>query len=591
MSIELNFPFTTPSNYVYDSDKVEITGSKAKLKEYDPSGEWTEDFVDDTDFTYDNMKAEFTGGKCQQKDTSPEGCVFQATFQTDEDADFGVGNLNGGLIGGASWDAGGYMDLTGRSGKQLTFNGDNFEDLAGSGARGCIRFKVNLQSTSPINQILELSGGGGNANAIIVSLIGTTATVVLYDSSNTAHTFYGYGIPTSGWHVWEINFDFDGTSRLFVDGVSEGSLNTSSWTRTNNVGTFYWGGRGSSQDFYIDDIVLFDDVVHTSSHADELPYSYNITKYLETSVTCPQFDYAGIEDLQSFDSFSITENGSPKFIVNDKYWDGGAWASSDGTYAQASSKSDVNTNIGTLTTSNTMIVKVVFPASNTNSDVDDLQIDYTGQTYYTDNPTIVLNATFRNEALDGFTETSTKPANTEVKYILKKGTSWYYWTGSAWIESDLTYAKSNTETEVIANIATLVVNKKTVKLGMFLHSEAYDETPELDIVSITFNFTGAIPDEIETCIVWGYTYDLLGYVSQDLVYVELVNNIVRYKQNIIIRKERHKTTIPDDNGYFDFTLVENENMYGKQQYVIMVGDRIFYISVPNQDAINIVELL
>lgn len=59
----LSFPFTNPANYTYDSNKIDISGGKAKLALQQDDIDFTEDFVDDTDFTYDSNKSEFSGGQ------------------------------------------------------------------------------------------------------------------------------------------------------------------------------------------------------------------------------------------------------------------------------------------------------------------------------------------------------------------------------------------------------------------------------------------------------------------------------------------------------------------------------------------------
>lgn len=590
MSIEINFPFTTPTNYVYDGDKVEISGGKAKLKEYTPAGQFTEDFADDTDFTYDSDKAEFSGDKLQQKNLTPADATLYASMLTDEDSNWCDGSDNNSLSGTAVWDAG-WIDLTGKSGQlSVPGAGGNFN----CGTVGCIRFKFKLNSVTASQSILE-TVGGGNANSIFITFSPNRLNIDIRDSNGSSHWMYSSGITfvQGQEYQFELNFDFDASGRLFIDGIQRGGIGLSSYTRNNITKTFlfspYQGGN-----YHIKEIVFFSDVQHTSEHAGELPFSYPSYRYLETSITCPTLTYAGIENLQSFDSFSITENGAPKYILNDMYWTGSAWSASDGTYAQASSESDINTNIGTLTAANTLVVKVVFPALNTISDVDDLAINYTGQTYYTDNPTVEFNSSFRHENIDGFTETSTTPTNTNIKYILKKGSSWYYWNGSAWAVSDGTYAQANTAAEIETNKASFTDTGVVTYVKAFLNTTDVDATPELDNVQVLYDFSGVTTDEIDKCIVWGYNKDAEGNADTTAFKVYLNTDVVQYKDDLTLRKTEITVT-PDSTGYWEAEIAETVNMTGRDdetvKYVFdFTRGNVFEKSVPNQESINYYDL-
>ena len=136
MSYTTNFPFDTPANYTYDSNKIEVTGSVAKLKNQTGDVDFTEDFADDTGFTYDAAKAEFTGGLVRQKSlaiienylqefTSDSGFTYDsakaefasglarqktqrpanatcgATYTNDINLNWGDGTLTGTAFGGA----------------------------------------------------------------------------------------------------------------------------------------------------------------------------------------------------------------------------------------------------------------------------------------------------------------------------------------------------------------------------------------------------------------------------------------------------------------------------------------------------------
>lgn len=113
--------------------------------------------------------------------------------------------------------------------------------------------------------------------------------------------------------------------------------------------------------------------------------------------------------------------------------------------------------------------------------------------YPTDNPTIecddeliaVINS------WDGFIETTTKPAGTEVSYVLSddSGVTWKYWNGVAWALSDESYAQSNTAAIIHAQIGSFPVVQNKLMVMAFLHEDTGDNTPLLDNIQIQYTLT------------------------------------------------------------------------------------------------------
>ena len=589
MSVQINYPFDNSSNYIYDTTKVDISGGSAQLKLNNNTGQtFTQGFSSDTGFVYDATFAEFTGGLVRQKDTRPADATLYASFVVDEDSSWADGSTNNTLVGGATWDSG-RIDLTGNSGKRLNMPGGsgNF-DIVGSA--GCIRFtyRPDYGILIGVRQIFEYDAATGNNNAIIMYQNGSSVIVDLRDSAGAQHLLIAnVGNFTQGQdYVFELNFDFDSTSRFFVDGVQKGSLNTSSWTRVAEGGTFKWGGATGAGDFWLDDVILFSSVQHTTDHSGELPYTYYDYVYMTSKVELPSFTYAGVGAIQAFTNIASTESGNPKYVINDLYYSGG-WTTSDGSYAQASSITDVLNNIATLPVSDTVNIDIVFPNDNsTQSNVSNLILTYTGQTYPTDNPTILFSSSFRNEGLIEFEETSTKTGNDEIKYVLKKNGSYYYWNGSSWTISDETYAQASTATEINTNASTFTTTHITTYVKAFLHSDTGLTTPTLENVLISYDFSAEQIDTIETCIVWGYNYDVDGTISTTTFTVALTESEVKYKTASMVRREL-KTVTPDSSGYWEAELIETTNMEGTPKYVFNFSDnKIEYRSVPNQSSIN-----
>jgi hypothetical protein len=593
MSISLSFPFTDSSNYTFGSS-VQVTGGSASLKLIDNTGQtFNQPFDSDSGFTYDSALAEFTGGLVRQKDTRPTNATLYAGFPTDEDSSWADGSTNNSLSGGATWDAG-TIDLTGRSGKKMTMPGSiNFSTVS---TAGCIRIKYIPDYTgtpAAIIQILEYATSG-NRNAIFINhAVGGTFTIDLRDDAGAAHWLTTSSVSvTSGTPViLELDFDFDGTSRFFVDGISKGTLNTSSWTRAARSGTFHWGGQSGFGDHYMDDVILFSAVQHTSNHSGELPYTYYNNIYVGSKVELPQFSYSGVGAIQAFTSFATTDTNSPRYVMNDKYYSGG-WVASDGSFAQASSEADVLANIATLPASDTLDIDIVFDDSNTlQMSVADLTTTYTGQIYSTANPTVECNADFRNEGMDSFTTTETAAGSDAVKYVLKKGTSWYYHNGSAWTTTDgTTYAESNTAAEIEAAKATFTTSAVVSKVKAFLHSADGSTSPEIDTITIQYDYSGSNPDDVDTCICWAYNKKGDGTIDTTPITATLTVPIAQYKTNTTITDETLRATPNSSTGYWELELVENANMDTGVKYEFEIGDKKYIRTVPDETTKNFWDL-
>jgi hypothetical protein len=196
---------------------------------------------------------------------------------------------------------------------------------------------------------------------------------------------------------------------------------------------------------------------------------------------------------------------------------------------------------------------------------------YSAEKYSTTNPTIEGNSSWVNEGLDGFTETATKTGTDQVKYILKKGTSWYWWNGTSWVVSAGTYAQSNTATEIETNKASFVIEPESSKFKAFLHSDG-TTTPQLDTLVIQYNYAGEGTDSIHKTIVWGYreagdTTPIVFTPSSDNVLYKLHTRLSKKNMTYVVSSFR-------TNGYWEVEIIDTENMEGTQYYNVDLGNGI-----------------
>lgn len=394
-SFTQTYDFDTASDYTYDPTQIEFPVGEACSVLQGEAGTFTQDFTSDTGFTYDSSLTEFTGGKVQQIDQRDADAVLGASYTSSKDANWADGSTTSTDVGSPVITSN-KLDCTGNNSTGVYY------DVTGYDA-GTIKFKYTPNYTgNPPNNVdvvgLEQASGNNNRVGLTHSPSGDNWRFWANNSSGgaeaTATQVGANGVGLVSGTEYEIEFSWDagtGDVYVFMDGTLYGSINIGSWTRIEGSIRLYIGSNPfySKCDASFADVIYYDAVQHTTSYTPGYTVPENI--YLTDLITLPSFTYTGVGSILSFTSFTTTEAGTPRYIINDEYWDGGAWSSSDGSYAQASTASDISTNLGTANVADTIVFKLRFDDSNIISDVDQLNLGYTGETYPTDNPTITAN--------------------------------------------------------------------------------------------------------------------------------------------------------------------------------------------------------
>lgn len=593
MSLLNTYNFTTPSDYTYDADKIEVVDGKAQLKLSEVNNDYIETFDSDTGFTYDSNKAEFVGGLVRQKSQTPTNATFGATYTSDINGSWGNGVLTGTAFGGAII-TGTRLNLTG---------GNKYVDYsaianANSQQTGCIRVKVTPNytgiPTAPILFVFISEGSGSSNNEVTIfhqsvtgnlrinirDRVGTTIVTVDANSWN----------PVSG-TTYEIEANWDvtiGASRLFVNGVLVGSDLVGTGIRSSSIGLLRVGANSTiaaTSNCYIEDLLIFSTVQHTANYT--LGYTVSEKKYVSNNVILPEIAHTGsLGALIALTGLTTTEVGSPRYTIqigrsgDYLYWNGSAWATSDNTYAQSNPLATVASNIGTLDIDGELYIqfKTLFTDSNTTQQsVATLTASISeDDAYYTTNPSITPSTSFFMDGLDLFTPT----ASSGTRYILKKDGVDYYHNGTSWVISDGTYAQSNTSTEVTTNKATFTTTKILFNVKIFLHSAGTVQC-DIDNLSVSYNFASPVADTISKCIVYGYVKDIFADdITVSSLTVALNTSVTLYKDSIVVYGNRKTITITD--GYFEVELIETTNMDSGAYYVFTINKVTFNKSVPDE---------
>lgn len=474
---------------------------------------YNEDFSDDTDFIYDNTKAEFIGGKVQQKDQTPTDATFGANYDSDINGNWGNGILTGTAIGGALVDSG-KLDLSFDDIRYIDYDANLNAD---SQQTGCIKFKItpnyNIGPSSENGIFVICKNPGDHTNMIFIRhSSGGAFRIHLYDKDQNLieEKYLGTWAPVLGQeYEMEINWNITiGETRVFIDGIQKGTTATGTGIRDSNINLLRIGsGRDATQNsnFKIDDLIIFSTVQHTANYTP----GYSVTKkYVESKIELPEFIHS--ETDSSSLSATTVESGTPKYIVNNLYWNGSAWVTSDGTYLQANTISEVSTNIGSLPTHTVLNIDIVFTDSASQSSVDNLVMTNSADNEY--------EITANTQTKIFFENTLTGTGIFIVKFVIRDSLLFF--------ESDLSNTTKIPDALLVKKIdITKNFFKEKIK-GQFRHlyNVYSDDTDPLDRIKNLY--------EIQTI----FSYYLLHEIFMDLSIEEGDHN--DYKSRTFLKKYR-----------------------------------------------------
>lgn len=601
----------------YDLLNLEIYLSKLKIALSDlPLLDFLESFASDSGFTYDSAKSEFVAGKLQAKSQRPANATFGINYSVNQNATWGDGNLAGILVGAGASVAGGKLTISGTTSFAYYASASNMNIQQ----VGAIKFKFTPSwSGNPSMQSFLFNSGGTDSPYKNQIAIFHTSTGGLYVNArnNTGAIIFsrGYGTwsPIAG-TTYEIEFNLDvttGASRLFIDGTQFGVTETATGTRDltdctivmiGNSATGTYGAAGS-----YDDIIFYDAVQHTSNYTPG--YTLPEYDYITNKVVCPEMHYTGHGTLQALTNFVATVTGAVRFTIQIGrsgvylYWNGSAWATSNETYAQSNDKTTFLAHVAALDIEGEVYGQfmVIFPDSNSQCSIDEMTTTVTGQQYETGHAQ--TNDGFNVSAISAFIQSAVIPAGDSILYALYFNSKYYYWSGTAWAESDLTPAKLNTAAQIDSNLASLTfAANATVYLYVYMASFDGTTTPELDSNVFTYEFGGIKPTDPETCYVWGYV------LGPDITPIEgaTITVELNIKANEYCEAAKHliggvATATTDANGYWIIELIRSSEFEGAGEYVFgykkgttwernkLSGAKMI-LTVPDSDNVNVAEL-
>lgn len=612
MGITATYEFDNEANFTLSN--TTLAGGVAKLSLIPNPGQiMSQDFASDTGFTYDSAKAEFTGGLARQKDQRLVGAVAGGKFASFDLNWASTGSLTGTQFGSPSI-VSGRLRVFSYANSGVFYSNAAISGVTTAGAIK-IKYTPNYSGTPAQNlELFELSASAGN-NDKMTLFHGATGAMRLTTYNNVGTVVHSAvsgnaWSPTAGTE-YEIEFNFDaatGAYRVFVDGVLHSTFTATTFTRGSSASRLYIGAgliyTGANAEW--DDIVLFNAVQHTSGYTPG--YSLADFAFAATSITLPVFEHDGAGVILSVEDATVTETGSPRYTIEDSYWNGSAWAASNGTYSQANSSADLIANLPDLSVDGLMeiTVKIYFNDSSTiQSSVDFFEIESTCQKY---SPTGYLEpaqALQIQEVLE-YTQSHSEGVNTDLRAILKIDGVLTWWDpgDETWKTSDGTIDEANTAAEISDNAADLVLGgNASIYPRWVLSTDVDDETPEIETATLEYDF-GGVEIVPSTCLVYGYLKDVANQpVAGAKIKIGLDKSASNYAEagNTVVSPVDAQI-ITDDAGYFEADLIRSSELETEVSYKIEIkvgskkvtktaaGEKINF-TVPDAETKDITDLI
>lgn len=513
------YAFSDPNDFEFDSDFVDFSSGKAKLKIAQSEDSYPQSFANDSGFTYDSDLAEFIAGVLRQKDQRPANALLGASYSSSVNASWAQsGSLTGTPNNGASV-SGGKLVLTGGGNKSVDYNASGRVGILSGAMR--FRWTPNYNG-APVDtqQFFTLCESEGSNNSMIQIMHHSNGSLFLYVNDGDGNNIYSNSLLTfdavAGQEsVIELGWDLSGGGKFYVFGQGFLLAELDGTFSRNDCAFLRVGGSDAASNVSIDDLITFGQNIHTATHDPEYSVPDNI--YLESAAIIPEMAYnAGDGTFLEATDLATDDTNDPRFTIqigrsgNYLYWNGSAWVTSNGSFAQANTVSTFNTNISSLPVDGEIYAQITvhFSTSNTQQSINTLALAIIESTVYTTTAQkIIPQGRFQAETLISFLNSVLTPADTFIKYILEVDSVEKYWNGSIWKSSNGSFAQSNTKQEVEDHIVGLLTNSSYVKLISYLKTDDESSTPELTSATIDY------AEDVEG--VRGYLNSVLAFIGAE----------------------------------------------------------------------------
>jgi len=181
--------------------------------------------------------------------------------------------------------------------------------------------------------------------------------------------------------------------------------------------------------------------------------------------------------------------------------------------------------------------------------------------FSTTNPLIKMFLPFSVSSLTSLSATTIVSGGDEIRFVLEVDGIKKYWNGSAWIQSDGSFAQSNTSAQVTANASLLIPSStiSTINLNVLIHSADGTTTPNVSDVTLDFDAIIQTIDPVSQTTVFGYIKDASNQPLENVTVTATLNtDISNYKGSVI--SPLYKSVKTNNAGYWSLQLADNTNL-------------------------------
>ena len=368
------------------------------------------DFSNSSDYFYNTSEIIVSGGNAYLNGTI--SAPIYSWWHLNENNgtqinDSSGNNYTGMALGNPTW-------ISGKLNSALQFNGLNqYVDFG--------NLTANFERTQAFSVELWFKTSATSSGQIIISKIQPTGSFtgweIFYDGTATNNIYFDeinsvtpsnmlrvYCTPAvvadNNWHHLVVTYDgssspsgvkfyFDGVLKTTGTGINTltGSILTSTSLQLDGRNSGATGLVGS-----LDEVVIYSGVLT----ATKVTARYNSGNGTENAIgdyqtgnytIQPKTNFSFAVALNLFNETAIKTGSQIKYSINGngtwKYWNGASWVASDGSYAQSSLASDINSQISSLTNSGNLSFRAVLHST------DGLYTPYLDNIEATETPMIV----------------------------------------------------------------------------------------------------------------------------------------------------------------------------------------------------------
>lgn len=487
----INYPFTTPTNYTYDSNKIEITGRLSQLKRQ-------------IDESYLQLHCHLNEGSGTT--------VYDSSTHSRNGTMINMDNTN--------WVSGKFDDC-------LSFNGLDehveFGNILNFSKEQPFSLECWFKTTngcpySGLGHLIGKQGFSGSKTGYGLGMHADGSFSFILMHGITGNNLIQVKTVSTGWNdnSWHhIVVTYNGSSsasgcKVYIDGSNQ-TLTTIYDNLTDEITSnyeFHLGSRDGTGNYYgglLDECVVYNKVLSST----EISFRYNSGTgtqgwyYTDYPTIVGNTGLAFTSALNIFTETSvIPTNTNIKYHISDnngvtwKYWNGASWVVTDNSYTQANLASEINTNISSLGASGTFKFRALLSTNSAGTATPQLDNLYISEPsiYSTDDNLYVetKDASHISPAhiLEWLTNTVSYslPANTDIKLLLSINgrSSWLTWNGSIWTAPtdavQRQYATSITDLQ--NNFSDLNLGDGTLDIRIFLYTSDNTVTSYVSNINI-----------------------------------------------------------------------------------------------------------